>query len=217
MLQHKIKIETTGHYFLLGEPSPAVRQFWIVCHGYAQTADEFLKKFELLDDGKKLVVAPEGLNHFYKKGFDGDVAATWMTRRHREDKIGDYSNFLQTILEKYLPELSADVRVVLLGFSQGTATVCRWMMEKRPNFHDLICWSGMPPEDLDYKSAADYLKTKNLYLLYGSTDPFLTPDRLTAVQEIERKNSVDFDEKPFVGGHEIPIEVLRDFLKNIQN
>lgn len=215
MQQHSLSINRTAHYYTLGAPGPKVRQLWIVCHGYAQLADDFLKNFGLLDNEHTLVVAPEGLNHFYRKGFDGPVGANWMTRHLRQSEIEDNANYLQTIYEHYLPLLPADVRIVLLGFSQGTATVCRWMLQKQPRFHDLLLWAGLPPEDLDYAAHREYLADKKLYLLYGTHDPFMTPDRRTTVQDIETKNGIDFGEQSFEGGHEILPDTLQDLLSKL--
>ena len=210
---HDIRVERTAHFYTMGEPGSHIRQFWLVCHGYAQLADEFLKDFELLNNGQTLVVAPEGMNHFYRKGFSGPVVANWMTRHYRQDEIDDYAEYLQRLYDHYVPLLPPDVRIVLLGFSQGTATVCRWLMAREPRFHDLLLWAGLPPEDLDYQEKKDYLSDKNLYLLYGTSDPFLTPDRISLLHEVEEKNGIDFDEQAFEGGHEIPPTVLHDFLK----
>jgi len=215
MRANSLVVSKTAHYFSLGEPGPHVRQFWLVCHGYAQLADEFLNDFHLLENGHTWVVAPEGLNHFYKKGFAGDVGANWMTRRFRDSAIQDNAIYLQTLYNHCVGQLSSDVRIILLGFSQGTATVCRWMLRNQPHFHDLVLWAGMPPEDLDYAAHREYLQNKNLYLLYGASDPFLTPDRIEQVHDIEGKNGVDFEETRFAGGHEIPDTALRDLLKKL--
>jgi predicted esterase len=212
---HSIAVHKTAHYYTIGTPGPTIRQFWIVCHGYAQLADEFLKEFDLLDNPHTFVVAPEGFNLFYRKGFTGLVGANWMTRQHRESAIADYSSFIQQIYDYYTPQLPADVRIVLLGFSQGSTTVTRWVMHNQPYFHDLVLWAGLPPDDIDYASHRNYLSDKNLYLLYGSDDPFLTPDRLTSVQDIEDKNGIDFQEETFVGGHEIPVDILQQFINRL--
>jgi len=215
-MQHlTITVPRTAHYFILGEPGPHIRRLWIVCHGYGQLADEFLEQFHLLNDGETLVVAPEGLNHFYRKGFDGPPGASWMTRRHRETQIADYTQYLQELLQYCRSLLPDSLRVVLLGFSQGTATVCRWVMQQQPAFDDLVLWAGLPPEDLDYAGQRSYLETKNLYLLYGTHDPFLTPDRLDVLQKIEDDNGVDFQESAFEGGHEIPASELRALLQRL--
>lgn len=217
MEYYTIPVERTARYCMLGAPGPHIRQLWLVCHGYAQLAGEFLENFRQLDNGATLVVAPEGMNYFYKKGFSGPVGANWMTRWRREEEIADYSRFLDKLLAHLRAQLPADVRVVLLGFSQGTATVCRFMLAVKPAFHDLVLWAGMPPEDLDYAAHRDYLAAKNLYLLYGTHDPFLTEDRIEALQELENQNGIDFSEQPFEGGHEIPPEVLRHLMRQINN
>lgn len=216
MQHHKINVSKTAQYYCLGSPGPHVRQLWIVCHGYAQLASEFVQDFALLNSETTLVIAPEGLNHFYKKGFSGDVGASWMTRHCREDEIADNGAYLEALLNRYTTQLPPDVRIILLGFSQGTATICRWILRYHPRFHDLVLWAGMPPEDLDYKAHQDYLADKNLYLLYGSHDPFLTPDRIEEVQEIEARNGINFEEQSFSGGHEIPSDALREFLQKMR-
>ena len=215
-MQHfKLNVSKTAQYYQLGEPGPEVRQLWIVCHGYAQLASEFIQDFQMLDNGSALVVAPEGLNHFYKKGFNGEVGASWMTRHCREDEIADNGAYLEALLNRCLAQLPGDVRIILLGFSQGTATVCRWILRYHPHFHDLVLWAGMPPEDLDYQAHKEYLADKNLYLLYGSNDPFLTPDRFSELREIESSNNIDFEENRFEGGHEIPPTALEKLLKKL--
>jgi predicted esterase len=90
-------------------------------------------------------------------------------------------------------------------------------MEKRPHFHDLVLGAGLPPEDIDYKSQQAYLADKNLYLIYGSQDPFLTEDRMQTVQEIERSNGIDFDEQSFQGGHEIPANYLQQLQRKLSS
>ncbi|MCB0533048.1 MAG: phospholipase [Lewinellaceae bacterium] len=215
MEHHKLTVSKTAQFYQIGETGPNVRQIWIVCHGYAQLATEFIKNFEIVNTGDVVIVAPEGLNHFYKKGFNGDVGATWMTRHCREDEIADNGAYLEALHNRYLALLPKHVRIILLGFSQGTATVCRWILRYHPHFHDLVLWAGMPPEDLDYQAHKDYLADKNLYLLYGSNDPFLTPDRFSELKEIEQTGGIDFDENRFEGGHEIPNAALQNLLKKL--
>lgn len=208
----QISVARTAHFFTLGQPERA-RQLWLVCHGYAQTADEFLQNFALLDDGTRFVVAPEGTNQWYRKGFSGEVTANWMTRRFREAAIADNAGFLQTLYNQCVAQVPSDARIVFLGFSQGAATLCRWLVETRPRFHDLVLWGGLPPEDLDYGAHKKYLADKRLCLLYGASDPFLTPERLDSVAELEAKNGFVFPKIQFEGGHDIPPDALRDFLQ----
>jgi predicted esterase len=215
MQQHAIKITSTAHYYTLGEPGPHVRRFWMVCHGYAQLADAFLEELRVLDDGVSLIVAPEAPHYFYKRGFTGDIGAVWMTTRHRLAAIADYTHYLDAIYRHFIPQLPPDVHIVVLGFSQGTATVCRWLAAQQPHFHDLVLWAGVPPKDVDYAAAHAYFSTKRLILLYGTADPFITPDRLEEVHAIEATHQIDFDEQAFEGAHEVPETVLRALLEKM--
>ena len=210
MNHHTLSVPRTAHIFSLGQLGPQVRQLWIVCHGFAMLADEFLENFRPLEmaDGSRLIVAPEGLNHFYKRGHAGDVGTTWMTRRFRETQIADYANYLQTLLHQQLAVLPPDVRVVLFGFSQGTATVCRWVLAKHPPCHDIVLWGGLPPEDLDYRPHLAYLSGKRLQLWHGDGDPLFTPEWAAMLAGIEAKNGLSFSKTVFAGGHDIPAEAL---------
>jgi predicted esterase len=215
MQSHQIIVPQTRHFFTLGKPSSDVRRLWIVCHGYAQLADDFLKNFEILDDGTNLIIAPEGQNVWYRRGFDGQIVANWMTRRHRAEAIENYAEFLQTIYNQYFTQLSADVKVILFGFSQGTATVNRWLLSRRPAFHHLVLWGGLFPEDLDYAAAAHYFSTKKLWLIYGSHDPFLTEERKTAHELLISKNNLDVARAVFEGEHALDSDMLRRLVKAV--
>lgn len=208
MTQASISVARTAYYYLLGRPGPHIRRYWLVCHGYAQLADEFLEWFRTLDDGQTLVVAPEGLNYFYKKGFGGPPGATWMTRQHRETEIADYTAYLQQLHTRILAELPAEVAVTLFGFSQGVATVLRWIARYQPHSHRLIAWAGLLPEDLPYADFQAYWTDKQRWFCCGDADPFLTPDRLAALEALFTAHHLTFERLPFQGGHEVPAGVL---------
>ncbi len=208
MEHHTLTVSRTAHYYILGTLGGHVRQLWLVCHGYSQMAAEFLEQLRPIDDGSRLIVAPEGLNYFYKKGFDGPVGANWMTRYQREAAIADNSAYLEALLHRYLAALSPDVRVVLFGFSQGVATLCRWITRYHPPFHDLILWAGLPPEDIDYREHLDYFAERNLYFYFSPTDPFITPERREQVACIEARDGLFFHKKTYLGAHDIPEPAL---------
>jgi predicted esterase len=206
---HKLSVSKTAHYATIGSPSEQIRRFWVVCHGYGQLAKNFIRRFDVLDDGKTFVLAPEGLSRFYWGGFTGEPVASWMTKEDRLDEIADYANFLQTLFDLYLPQLASDVQVTLLGFSQGCATQCRWIMRDFPQFDQLVLWAGLMPEDLDYQPYRDYFSSKKLWFVYGRQDPFLTEERLAWQQDFAKKQELDLNIRAFDGAHEIDREALR--------
>ncbi len=215
MTPHALTVARTAHYYLLGTPGLHIRRYWLVCHGYAQLADEFLEAFRPLDDGTTLVVAPEGLNYFYKKGFGGPPGATWMTRQHRETEIEDYTAYLQQLHETLLQSLPADVQVVLLGFSQGVATITRWAVRRQPHCHAFVAWAGLLPEDEPYAAIAAYWKGKKRWFCYGNKDPFITPERMASFKRLLETHGLVFDSLPFEGGHEVPEGALRALERNL--
>ena len=46
MEQHRVSVQKTGRYFVLGKPGRGVRTVIFACHGYAQLADDFLSAFK---------------------------------------------------------------------------------------------------------------------------------------------------------------------------
>src|SRR5688500_9204944 len=89
MEEHHITVRRTARYYTLGPVDGDVAEVWIVCHGFAQLAGRFMRHFTAIDDGTRLIVAPEALNRFYVEavpgvhGPDSKVGATWMTREDR--------------------------------------------------------------------------------------------------------------------------------------
>ena len=208
---HKITVPRTAHYYTIGTASENIRRFWLVCHGYGQLAESFIRRFEGLEDGQTLIVAPEGLNKFYWGQFTGPPVASWMTSHERLDEIADYCNYIQTLYQYYLPRLSPDVQIVLLGFSQGTATVCRWVVQHLPRFHHLVLWAGLLPDDLDFRPFQSYFSEKKLHFVYGTDDRFLTENRLRWQRHFARKNRLRLNEFSYQGKHEIDKDALWAF------
>ena len=103
MLTHHLSVPRTARYHVLGAMSQGLREIWIVCHGYGQLAARFLSWFAPLDDGTRLIVAPEALSRFYLDDRPGAihtesrVGATWMTREDREHEITDYVRYLDVL------------------------------------------------------------------------------------------------------------------------
>ncbi|HFA51064.1 MAG TPA: phospholipase [Bacteroidetes bacterium] len=210
---HKLTVSRTAHYYTIGKPSKKIKRFWIACHGYGQLAKTFVRRFEGLDDGETFVLAPEGLNKFYWGQFTGDPVATWMTSEHRLDEIADYCNYLQKLYDHYLPLLADDVEIILLGFSQGTATQCRWAMQNFPRFDHLILWAGLLPDDLDFRPQQSYFSDKKLHFVYGTEDPFLKEKRLQWQLDFAKKNLLDLNVFTFPEKHLVDRDALLLFNK----
>lgn len=202
--------EKTARYFTLGKLNEQTKQLWFVCHGYGQLAEYFIRKFEVLNDGNTFVVAPEALSRFYLEGFSGRVGASWMTKTEREIEIRDYTNYLSGLF-KHLTEHKdlTGIHITVLGFSQGVATVCRWLTAHNILFDRLILWAGIFPPDLnkDFVFNIEQLQNSELFVIYGNQDPMLKPEHLEELGNF-KKIKPDLNVVRFEGKHELNEGIL---------
>lgn len=212
MENHTLQVARTARYSTQGQISKHTRYCILACHGYGQLAEHFIKKFDILAKDDLFVIAPEGLSRFYWGGFTGDVVASWMTKGGRMDEIQDYVGFLDQLKEKYLDQLPENCQVILFGFSQGCATIMRWVMQRFPTCQHLAFWAGMIPEDLNYHPSLDYFKDKKIHFFHGDQDPLITPERLAYIREVISESGLpNVQEQPFLGKHTVVRSVLKDW------
>lgn len=208
-MEHRISFEFNARYETLGEASDKVEHLWFVCHGHGQLAKYFIKKFECLNDEKHLIVAPEGLFRYYLQGFTGRVGATWMTKEDRASDIENYLTYLSQVFNSVRNELPKHVKVTLLGFSQGAATISRFATQTDVVFDRLILWAGIFPPDLPPLESKRKLKDKKCYLVYGTKDPYLTEDRIEEQENIAAQIQVTPESIAFGGQHELYEKVIQ--------
>jgi predicted esterase len=181
MHKKNITVPKTARYFVIGEPGEHITSVWFVCHGYGQAANFFIKHFEVLANPTTLIIAPEGLHRFYWEKFSGRVVASWMTKEDREDDIKDYVNYMELVYQEVLESLSKEVRIHVLGFSQGTSTVCRWIALTQPRLHDLVLWAGSLPPEIDFSAAI--FNSFKIYFLAGDEDEFVKKEQVDEIQQ----------------------------------
>ena len=214
---HALAVERTARYFTLGPTHGFPRELWIVCHGYAQLGERFLHQFVSLDDGARLVVAPEALSRFYldpiavrRHQATPRVGATWMTREARETEIADYVGYLERLVDQLRHRLAgAAPRLVVLGFSQGTATVCRWLDRSRHRPDHLILWSGTIPPEISLAAWSARLEGASLTLVAGDEDALVSPAAMTADAERLAAAGVPHELVRHPGGHGIADSALQ--------
>ena len=210
MTEHHLTVTRSARYYQLGELSVRTRRVWFVCHGYGQLAAYFVRHFAFLveADPTIVVIAPEGLSRFYLNGTGGRVGASWMTRDDRLPEIADHIGFLDQLADKVLAGCPAEVEVTVLGFSQGTATVSRWLAQARFRPAQLILWAGGFPEDLDPVEARRLLETLPLAVVIGTDDEYITPSQMAQQQHQLQQLGATPILISFTGKHELNREVL---------
>ncbi len=209
MRQHHLTINRNVRYATLGEVSDRLRQVWFVCHGYGDLAHRFLGPFSALDDGTRLLVAPEGLSRYYVDHDARRVGASWMTAEDRLTDIADYVAYLDRLYDVILGNVDrASVQLCVLGFSQGAATVSRWTALGKADPDRLILWGGLVPPDLDLEAHAGRLRGARLTLVAGEKDKAVQAPVIKKTGARLREAEIPYEVVRFPGGHELDRDVL---------
>ncbi|MBI1183161.1 hypothetical protein GC194_02735 [bacterium] len=218
MYQQQFKTTKTVNVFTNTNSYNEVAYVWVALHGYGQLARYFSRNFEILNPEKHLVIIPEAQSRFYLNGVglhDKRVGATWMTREERETDIADYVQYLNDLKSRFADQLPTDVKWVVLGFSQGAATACRWVELGNIAPAALVLWSSIFPPDLPVDGR---LKDKcpEIYLLMGDEDEYMNDARWAENQQIAEKLGISPHLIEFKGKHRIYPEVLGQLAKKIE-
>jgi predicted esterase len=97
--------------------------------------------------------------------------------------------------------ITAPKRVVVLGFSQGSATAARWVMRGRVRPTDLVLWGGFVPPEAS--PAPELFKRATLTFVHGAQESYATSVKVA--EEMQRLKSAGLESRDveFEGGHEV--------------
>jgi len=178
--EHHLIVQRTARYFTVGgggSDTGAIQDLWIVCHGYGQLASSFIEPFARIATPSRRIVAPEGLSRFYLErsrvgvNTQASIGATWMTREDRENEIADQVSYLDSLHETVAAAARDRVRLRVLGFSQGVATVTRWLARGNGvRADEVILWAGAFPPDLNVAEFGGRVGAAPVVLVVGARD-----------------------------------------------
>lgn len=205
-----LSVRRTARIAELGGEVSAPEEVWIVLHGYRQLAPRFMRRFGSLDDGRRRILAPEGLHRFYvdedggPHGAEHRVGASWMTREDRETDIADYLAYLDQVVDMVEGEVGKGVPRIVLGFSQGVHTAARWVVSGRSAPpRTTVLWGAGLPGDLDAERAPDRLSETRLVLVDGATDRHRPPAGRQRDLDVLSEWGVEAEALEHPGGHRI--------------
>jgi predicted esterase len=216
--EQAIEVPRTARYYSLGDAAGG--SLWIVLHGFGQLAGDFIECFVDLNDGSRVIVAPEALNRYYTAPIgvpaaERPVGATWMTKEFREAEIRDYVRYLDLVhaelVTKHRPR-----RTIVLGFSQGGATAARWVLQGRSAIHSLVLWGATLPPDVELEPARQRLSSARLTIVAGSTDQFISAEAFARERSRLADAQIPVDVIDYDGGHSIKRSVLETVAAKVE-
>lgn len=206
IISESLKIEKTAKYYVRAAESDNIRAVWILIHGYAQLASDFLMEFNFINSKDTLLAAPEGLSRFY---FRNKPGASWMTKEDRENEISDYVNYLNELTVRIKTDFEIDKSEFnLLGFSQGVHTAVRFFINGNHFFDNLILCSSDFPKDADFPLLREKLSDSKLYYIHGTSDPVISNSTFSNSVNLLNENNIDFSHIKFDGGHVVNKDIL---------
>ena len=203
-MKKQISIVKTHKYSQLGEFSKKTNTVWIVLHGYGMLSEYFIKKFECILNERTVVIAPEGSNRFYLENNYYRVGASWMTKLDKEKDIEDNISFIQTLYSNIIDEIGhTNFKLNTLGFSQGGATLVRWIMSNSITIDSLILWGSDIPKDCLTKEKKSRWSSIDVKLVIGNQDEYINEENKQKVIDLISSYGLKYELVEYEGSHKI--------------
>ncbi|MBS1518244.1 MAG: hypothetical protein JSS91_09175 [Bacteroidetes bacterium] len=208
IITYNLKVKKTARFCVRPASTAKADTVWLLIHGYAQLAEDFLSEFDFIKNDGHMLAAPEGLSRFY---FRNKIGASWMTKEDRENEIKDYTEYLDSLMIKINEEYDLSGAVFnLLGFSQGVHTAVRYFIRGRQHFKNLILCSSDFPADADFGILRQRLNDSEMYFIHGTSDSAVSNDTFDSSLSLLKNNGISFHDIAFEGDHVLNKKVLSD-------
>ena len=206
---HHLTVSRTARYYTLGDLEDDPNEVWFVLHGHGYLAKHFIRYLRVLEDSRRLIIAPEGLSRFYVNHEERRVGASWMTKEERHSEIADYVNYLDELYRHLLESVErSSVTVHVLGFSQGAATACRWVVQGSAQVDRLTIWARLVPPDLDLETGGQKLRETKLTIVLGDHDEYVDATEAAEQEAQLRELGILHAFIRFDGGHVLENDLL---------
>jgi predicted esterase len=169
-------------------------------------AGEFIKQFDYLVSDSSIVVAPEALSRSY---FGTKIGASWMTKEDRENEIADYVEYLDNLLTELRVKLPKDVKVNILGFSQGVHTAVRWFVRSKYQFENLVLCSSDFPRDVSFDLLKEKLNSSKMHFMCGDEDEFIPMDSFESAIKFLDEQNIPVERYRFKGRHVVNHDIIK--------
>jgi predicted esterase len=217
MTYQKIKVERTARYYVLGEVTQKTKYIWVCFHGFGQLASFFKKKFESLVNEETVVIVPEGLSRFYLDVNTGRIGASWITSDMKEDEVEDYIPYLNSVFNEATQNIDLkNIKLNVLGFSQGCTTACRWLNQLETPASNFIVWAAYFSKGIEDVIDPKKLSGSNNFYVNGTQDIYLKDHpELVLQMKTNMIETINAEIITFDGDHRIEMPVLKEVLSKL--
>ncbi len=193
--EHHVTAAVTGRFLVEappgGGPLPVLAGF----HGYGQTAEDQMALLRSIPgSGEWLCCSVEALHPVINR--DGGQGASWMTSRHREQRIRENVAYVDRVLEAVAREYPVSGRLVLFGYSQGAGMACRTALLGRHKAAGTMLLGGDIPPELSCLDRLRYVQ-----LARGDHDHLYTAAQMERDAVRLRAAGIEPATSTFRGGH----------------
>ena len=207
--EKEITYQSTKSYSTLNTLTSKTKHIWLVFHGMGYLSRYFLKYFRELDAEENYIIAPQAPSKYYLNSEFKHVGASWLTKENTIKETENVLNYIEAVLEA--EQLPKDIKLIVLGFSQGVSIAMRYIASRQLVCDHLILFAGGIPKELEMKHLK-FLKAK-ISLIYGTEDTYLTKERMRS--EKQRLDDLFGDQAEiltFNGGHEVRVDLINNLI-----
>lgn len=207
MKQHWISTEQEQRVDVLGELKPSTKHIWIGLHGYGQLVEFFQRPFRDAETEDRAFVFPQAPHKFYINGVSGRVGASWMTKHERLKDIENQKQYLNTVLN-WVHAKAPTAQIHVLAFSQGVATIMRFLGHSPVTISTLLAWAGSWPPDASVENIKALSKI-NFQGWFGDKDEFISRQKQIEIQaHYKNQFELDLEVSIYEGGHKFNKAIL---------
>ncbi|WP_281613723.1 hypothetical protein [Flammeovirga sp. SubArs3] len=211
-----VSIKMDAPFYTNGNQSEETEHLWFLFHGYGQLAEHFMRRFDIVDPKKHHVVALQGLSRFYLDNKYEKIGASWMTRMEREKDIIHQKRYIDEVYYDRLFNTKVfDIKKNFFAFSQGGATLMRWLKNTQPEVDSIVMWGADFPHELSPEDFSFLNEEVNLIYVIGENDPFLEMIKLERIKKLLNDLTCNTEIVTFKGGHHVHRETLQKIINKL--
>ena len=190
-----IRTSVSGRYLLQQPLHSAPAPLFVGFHGYGQTAEDELTLLSAISGSEQWICCSiEALHPVYNS--KGDMGASWMTSRHREQRITENVNYVDAVIKLVRESGSVSETLCYHGFSQGCGMACRAALLGSYRASGLMILGGDIPPELSVNGGVC-----RVHLARGNGDHFYSQEKFEHDCARIREAGLPFTATLFSGEH----------------